>query len=72
MPGEDPWDIDQREALEWLVSQMRGHSLWMDGTMDWSLPHSVLSGVRGRTALEAVTAAYARYKARYGQELRHG
>ena len=54
------WAADS-ELLHWLCNMLRGHDLWMDGTMHWNLPLSVLSGIRARTALDAITEAKRRY-----------
>lgn len=72
MPAEDPWDevhvsgcpqsgLDEYQALLWLVNMMSGKDLWMDGTMHWSLPLSVLSGIRAKTAMEAILLAKQKY-----------
>lgn len=64
LPSADETLREKRvtDALEWLVEQMRGSDLWMDGTMHWSLPHRALSNIRARTALEAILVAYERSK----------
>jgi hypothetical protein len=69
--GMDVWEVPdakaagERErrlqALEWLLKQLRGTNLRMDGTCDWSLPHNVLSGIRAPTALDAILEAKRRY-----------
>ena len=35
---------DQEKAIlfDWLMGQMAGHSLWMDGTRHWRLPATCL------------------------------
>jgi hypothetical protein len=58
--------------FQWLLNQLSGKDLWMDGTMHWSLPVSVFAGIRARTSLEAVQMAYDRYKSIYGKELSRG
>lgn len=71
MATEDAWEEDdsetmwesedRQEALMWLVNMMSGKDLWMDGTMQWTLPLSVLSGIRACTALDAIIEAKRRY-----------
>lgn len=76
MPGADWWDeaidreFEEIDALRWLVTQLRGHSLHIDGKQWWSLPLSVLSPYPAQTPLEAILASYRKYKAH--MELRHG
>lgn len=67
MPIDDPWDVADKSDYEWLISQMSGRDLWMDGTSYWHLPHSVLSGIRARTALEAIREARARYESQVAE-----
>jgi hypothetical protein len=54
--------IEKAEAFDWLMTQMRGHSLHMDGKQWWSLPVGTLSKYPARTPQEAVAAAYAQYQ----------
>jgi hypothetical protein len=60
----DPWKANDTEMVQtfvWLLKQLRGTNLRMDGTCDWSLPHNVLSGIRAPTALDAILEAKRRY-----------
>lgn len=54
---------DEEAAVRWLLSEMRGTNLHMDGTMVWSLSHRHMSGIRARNALEAVQKAHERFRA---------
>lgn len=56
-------EVEEAQALKWLVTQLRGHSLHIDGKQWWSLPHTVLSPYPTRTPLEAILVAYRKHKA---------
>lgn len=50
------------EMFDWLMTQMTGHSLHMDGKRWWSLPCAALSKYPSKRPQEAVEAAYAQYQ----------
>lgn len=52
---------DENETLLWLLKMFRSSNLHMDGTSNWVLPLNVLSGIRTRTAIDAITEAKRRY-----------
>lgn len=55
--------LEKKAAMfDWLMSQMRGSGLHIDGTDVWSLPLNVLSRYRTRKPDEACRAAYAQYQ----------
>lgn len=59
--GKEFTTDEKADLFEWLMSQMRGKSLHMDGTAYWHMPGSTLWGVRARSPQEAVAASKARH-----------
>lgn len=50
-------DREKAQLLDWLCTKMMGTNLHMDGTMDWSFTHKTTSGIRAKSALEAIKQA---------------